>query len=429
VDSIPLDVAVVGGGPAGLSTCLELSKRSDGLKVALFESEKELGGIPRTCHIFFGMRDLKRIYIGPTYAEKLNERIRKSPVEIHTEATVLKLIPDERGDNHCLHVASPEGFRIYRSPFVVLSTGCCESSFAERLIPSARPAGIFTTWQLQQMVNLYHLRPGNLAVVIGSENVALSTVMTLRHAGVSIAAVIGENGEFQSNLFLAKGMSRFYGFPIYRNCSVKSIQGIDRVAAVEFLAHEKGETFQVDCDTVIITGRFRPISNLIDHTPILKDPCARGPIVDMNLMTSVINIFAAGNVLRGGDMHDLCALEGRQAARSILRRITSSESEGEDWIVFRVDPPIRYIVPQKIAPSKIKPCLFPILSPGVAIQVEKTLNHVTLEAWSGERKIWEKDCRRLMGNHRIPIPIEKFQWNGIDIRKGVRLKLKGLGLS
>ena len=60
---IPLDAAIVGGGPAGISAGLELSKRS-GLKVALFERDDVLGGIPRSCHLFFGMRDRKRFYTG-----------------------------------------------------------------------------------------------------------------------------------------------------------------------------------------------------------------------------------------------------------------------------------------------------------------------------------------------------------------------------
>ena len=43
-DRISMDVAVIGGGPAGISACLELSK-SPGLRIALFERESELGGI------------------------------------------------------------------------------------------------------------------------------------------------------------------------------------------------------------------------------------------------------------------------------------------------------------------------------------------------------------------------------------------------
>ena len=87
-----LDVAVIGGGPAGLSASLELFGRSQELKVALFESDDELGGMPQPCHFFFGMRDLGRLYTGPAYARKLNDLIRKTPTEIHTRTTVSTLV-------------------------------------------------------------------------------------------------------------------------------------------------------------------------------------------------------------------------------------------------------------------------------------------------------------------------------------------------
>ena len=95
-----MDVAVIGGGPAGISTCIELSKKTPGLKMALFESDKELGGIPRTCHIFFGMRDLGRLYTGASYARRLDTLVRKTPVEIHTETTVFEIVPGEGKGGH-----------------------------------------------------------------------------------------------------------------------------------------------------------------------------------------------------------------------------------------------------------------------------------------------------------------------------------------
>ncbi len=317
--TIALDVAVIGGGPAGISACIELSGRTHSLNVALFESEEELGGIPRTCHLFFGMRDLRRIYTGPGYVQRLNDLIRKTSVEIHTQTTVSNIVPGKKEEGHTINVLSPAGPKTYKCRFLVLATGCCEKSLGERLLPSSRPAGIFTTWQLQQIVNIHHLKPGDRALVIGSEDAALSTLMTLKRAGVSIAGMVEENDEIQTYPLLAKTLSGLYGFPIFRETSVESISGIERVEGVELADQGRKNRFRVACDTVIISGRFHPVSQLIDPTSVTRDPSTSGPAVDMNLMTSVSNIFSAGNVLRGGDMHDLCALEGRIVARSILR--------------------------------------------------------------------------------------------------------------
>ncbi len=422
-EAIPLDVAVIGGGPAGISTCIELSKRNPGLKIALFESEKELGGIPRTCHIFFGMRDLGRLYTGASYARRLDTLVRKSPVEIRTEATVFEIVPGEGTGGHSFHVASPDGVRTYTSQLLVLATGCCEAPFAARLIPSARPAGIFTGWQLQQMVRLFRLKPGKRAVVIGSEDAAFSALMTLRDSGVSVAGIVEEDAEYQTYPLLARTMSRYYGVPIYLGTSVKSILGIDRVEGVELAGRNDEKTTTVECDTVIVTGKFRPISNLLDNRLIARDPATSGPVVDTDLMTSIPNVFSAGNLLRGGDMHDLCALEGRLVAQSILKRV-AGPIEGDRWVSLRVTPPIRFVVPQKIAPSRIESRRFPFLSPGVAIQVDHTVKGAGLEAWSGNKKIWEKPYSGLIANHRIVIPVKQFNWEGVNLEEGIELRLR-----
>ena len=68
--SAPLDVAIIGGGPAGISAGLELSRRTS-LNIALFERDAQLGGIPRFCHFFFGMRDRKRMYNGTCLCSKI----------------------------------------------------------------------------------------------------------------------------------------------------------------------------------------------------------------------------------------------------------------------------------------------------------------------------------------------------------------------
>jgi thioredoxin reductase len=421
-ESIPLDVAVVGGGPAGISACLELSKSVD-LKVALFESETELGGMPRSCHIFFGLRDLKRVYTGPAYARKLDSLIRKTSVEIQTGTTVLNIIPGNPGKAHRLNVVSPEGIRYYESRFIILATGCFESSRQARRIAGTRPAGIFTTGTLQQLVNLSHLRPGNRAVIIGSEHVALSSVLTLKRAGVSIIGMVEEHPELQTYLLPADAMKHFFGFPIYKDTSVKAILGNDRVEGIELFRGKDQKAFRLACDMIIITGKFRPDSSLIDDTPIEQDLSTLGPVVDMNFRTTVPNIFAAGNILRGADMHDLCALEGNLAARTIINVLKSNKASEGHFVSIRAKRPIRYIVPQKIAPPQLRKSIFSKLFPCPAIQVERTMRNPVMEAWSGKEKIWEASYRKLIANNRYPLPVEKFEWQRVDSREGITLEV------
>ncbi len=392
------------------------------MNIALFERDVELGGIPRSCHFFFGMRDQKRIYTGPAYAKKLSSLIRSTSVKLHLGTMVLSVVPGISGEAHRIDVLSPEGLKSYSSRFVILATGCFESSRHARQIPGTRPSGIYTTGTLQQLVNLgrFEFR-GRRAVIIGSELVALSSVLTLKKAGASVIAMVEEDPELHSYAYPAEAMARLYHFPIFKDTAVHEVFGDERVEGVGLLTGQR--TFQMDCDMVIITGRFRPESTLIDNTPIQRDPASSGPSVNLDLMTSAPNILAAGNILRGADMHDLCALEGKLAAQSILRTLESDRIPAGPCFTIRAEPPIRYVVPQRINPRKIGKGRFCKLYPCPAFQLKHTRGNTIMEAVSGAERIWEGAFHKLIANSRYPLPVEKFRWNRADPYKEVTLKI------
>jgi pyruvate/2-oxoglutarate dehydrogenase complex dihydrolipoamide dehydrogenase (E3) component len=276
-------------------------------------------------------------------------------------------------------------------------------------------------------VNLRNQRPGKRALIVGSELIALSSVLTLKRAGASIGGMVEEGPRLQTHPALAAAMGLLYGFPIYRGTSVKSILGDRRVEALELVRHADQEAFEVECDTLVITGKFLPESALIHHTPIKRDPMTSGPQVDQEFMTSVPHIFAAGNVLRGADMHDLCALEGKKAAKSILKRAGSSVPQIEEAIRLRVEPPIRYVVPQKIVPDRKKMHRLSWLDSQFSMQTDSTLTGSVVEAWSGDEKIWNGSFSRLIPRKRYSLPVDKFDWNRVDQAKDITLRLRDSG--
>ena len=417
-----LDVAVVGGGPAGISACLELSRQA-GLKVALFESDTDLGGIPRSCHYFFGMRDMRRLYTGPAYARKLASLIRKTSVEVHTESTVMSVNVDPEGNRHCLQVATPGGMRNYHCRFILFATGCCEKSRGARLTPGTRPEGVYTTGRLQKNLNLFGIKPGQSAVIIGSENVALSCALTLKKAGVSIKALVEENNYLNTYGLAARSLSFAFGFPVYLGTSVARIIGKHCVEGIELLDLSTGKTFQIDCDTIVFTGKFRPIESLIFNTEIQEDSASLGPVVDTNFMTTVPNIFAAGNILHGAEMHDICALEGKSAAASILNAAKTGKAAASEYVALKAHYPVRYVVPQRIPFSRgadnhnVQP------KGNLHLQLDYTMKNSVLEAWSGTKLLWSRRYKRLIGNNRIVLPIEKLNWDLIDPEKGIDIKI------
>lgn len=77
------DTVIIGGGPAGLAAAVALRRAGVG-RVAVFEREQELGGIPRhTDHTGFGLRDLHRVMSGPRYVGRYIRMAEHAGVELH----------------------------------------------------------------------------------------------------------------------------------------------------------------------------------------------------------------------------------------------------------------------------------------------------------------------------------------------------------
>lgn len=313
--NINVAALVVGAGPAGLNAAIELKKL--GVRdVLVVEREPEAGGMPRFCHhTGFGREDLWRMWSGPRYAKYYRELAERHDVDVRASTTILGW-----NDSHSLNFTSPNGLGKIEARAILLATGVRERPRAARLVPGTRPQGIYTTGSLQRFVYQEHLPVGKRAVIVGAELVSLSALLTLRHAGVKCVAMVTEESRHQIQ-FPYTAMKWLYAdlltrTPIITNTRISNIFGQKRVEGIE-LTHVNGQTERVDCDTVIFTGNWIPEHELARSGGLALSPVTHGPVVDAAFRTSEAGIFAAGNLLRGVETADRCALEGRRAARGI----------------------------------------------------------------------------------------------------------------
>jgi glycerol-3-phosphate dehydrogenase len=310
------DVLIVGAGPAGLSAAIELKKQ--GIKnILVVDREPEAGGMPRFCnHIGFGIVDLWRLYTGPRYARYYRELAEKYGVEIHTSTTITGW------NDSKATFTSPSGLGEVEAKAVLLATGIRERPRAARMIPGTRPQGIYTTGSLQRFVHQEGLPVGKRAVIVGAELVSLSALLTLIQAGVKCVGMTTEEATHQIKFPYAAmkwGLMDILRFaPLVANARVTNIFGHKRVEGIEITRDNRTEI--IECDSVIFTGNWISENEMARLGGLEIDSATKAPKIDSAFRSSVANVFAAGNLLRGGKLvntADQCALEGAAAGRAI----------------------------------------------------------------------------------------------------------------
>lgn len=331
------EILVVGGGPAGLAAATDLARA--GRRVTVLEREAEAGGIPRHCgHYPFGMREFHRLLRGPDYAARLRTVALAAGVTIRSHTTVTALLP-----GGVVEITDDRGPATLSARAVLLATGVRETSRAARLIGGEKPGGVLSTGALQGMVYLNQQRPFQRPVILGTELVAFSALLTCRHAGIRPLAMI-EPGERVTARSPVAWLARLMGVPVRLRSEIAAIHGRTRVEGVT-LATPTGPQ-DLPTDGVIVTGGFRPDAALLRGSHLEVDPASGGPVIDRWGRLSDPGYFAAGNLLRGVETAGWCWAEGKRTARAMLAALEDRLSNPGGARITLAHPALRLAVPQ-----------------------------------------------------------------------------------
>ncbi|MEV8398734.1 NAD(P)/FAD-dependent oxidoreductase [Streptomyces niveus] len=348
-----VDVLVVGAGPAGLALASRLAATGEA-GVEVVDREDEPGGVPRHClHAGFGTRDLRRPMTGPAYARHWADAAVRAGATLRTGVTVTGWSDgpptDPPAGPLAVDVTSPAGLERITARAVVLATGARERPRSARLVPGTRPAGVFTTGELQRTVRLHRRPVGRRALVVGAESVSYSAARTLREAGVEVVAMVTELPHHQVSPATALDARLRHGVPLLVGTRVGELLGRGRLSGVA-LRRADGRSTTVACDTVVFTGDWIPDHELARLGGVTLDPATRGPAVDGAFRTDRAGVFAVGNLLRGIEPAGTAAREGLLAVGPVLRHLTAGTAPAAR-VPVQVEAPLRWITPNRLDPA------------------------------------------------------------------------------
>ena len=355
--NVKCDVAIIGGGPAGLAAAIA-AKEEGAEKVLILERDNELGGILNQCiHNGFGLHTFKEELTGPEYADRFIQQAKELNIPYKLNTMVLDLAPDKT----VTAMNREDGLFQIKPKAVVLAMGCRERPRGALNIPGFRPAGIYTAGTAQRLVNMEGYLPGRKCVILGSGDIGLIMArrMTLEGAEVKVVAeLMPYSGGLKRNIVQCLDD---YGIPLKLSHTVVDIKGRERVEAIviaqvdEKLRPIPGTEIEYECDTLLLSCGLLPENELSRAAGVDINPLTNGPRVNEQLETSVPGVFAAGNVLHVHDLVDFVSEEAGAAGRHAAAYIQGAAEVGGKELPIKTEGGVRYTVPVKIRPEALDP--------------------------------------------------------------------------
>lgn len=345
------DVAVIGGGPAGLAAAISASKNNS--TVVLIEREPELGGILKQCiHDGFGILHFRKRLTGPEYAEIFIEELLKTSVEVLLSTFLLEVRRKEKFFE--LLVQNARGIFTIESKSIVLATGCRERTSRQIFIHGDRPAGIMTAGTAQKFVNVMGLLPFKRCIVLGSGDIGLIMARRLTLEGAKVLGVYEIKPEVSGLLRNVSQCLNDFNIPLFLSHTVSRVFGNNRVEKVEVVKVDEKFSFvpgtekQIACDGLLLAVGLIPENEIAEKLSLELDPRTGGPIVDQYMMGTVEGVFSCGNSLHVHDLVDYVTWTGFEAGRC-ASEYAKGNLKVRKRMQIELDPSLSYCVPQLLS--------------------------------------------------------------------------------
>jgi sarcosine oxidase subunit alpha len=316
------DIAVIGGGPAGLSAAIAAA--GAGAKVLLIDRNAALGGqLVKQTHMFFGSAQQHASVRGFDIAKILTEALEshRGRIDVLTDSTALGLYEDG-----VLTVENRRRYVKIQPSAIIAATGASEKYLP---FPNNDLPGIYGAGAVQTLMNQYGVAPGRSAVMVGAGNIGLIVSYQLLQAGVKVMAVIDAAPRIGGYLVHAAKIRRA-GVPIMTSTTVLHAHGAKELERVTLAKLDEkwqpipGSEFDVETDVLCIAVGLTPLAELLwqigcemRYVPELG---GHVPLRNGEYETTVKNVYVAGDVA-GIEEASSAMVEGRLAGLSAAKNL------------------------------------------------------------------------------------------------------------
>lgn len=315
-----IKVAVIGSGPAGLSFAGDMAKR--GYDVTVFEALHEIGGVLK-----YGIPEFR---LPNKIVDVEIEGLRKMGVKFLTNCIVGKTISYD--DLHS------EGFR-----GVFAASGAGLPNFMN--IPGENLIGVMSSNEYLTRVNLMDaanpesdtpVLQGKRVAVIGGGNTAMDSVRTARRLGAERAIIVYRRSEEEMPARLEE----------VKHAKEEGVEFLTLHNPIEYIGDERGRVKRMRLQKMELgepdaSGRRRPVaiegavetidvdevivSVGVSPNPLIPQAFAglevskKGTIVvdEDNMRSALPDVYAGGDIVRGGATVILAMGDGRKAAAAM----------------------------------------------------------------------------------------------------------------
>ena len=351
MNNVICDVAVIGGGPAGLAAAIA-AKEEGAKKVLILERDNALGGILQQCiHPGFGLQRFSQELTGPEYYGRFVQQAKEIGVEYMLDTMVLE-VNHEKGEIFC--TSSRYGLTCVQAKSIVLAMGCREKTRASIMIPGTRPAGLYTAGSAQRLCNRQNIMVGKKVVILGSGDIGMIMARRMSLEGAKVVMVV-ELMDYLAGLTRNRVQCLDdFGIPLKLSHTITRIEGDTRVTGVWVApVDEKKQPVAdkaefVECDTVLFSVGLMPENELTRKAGIAINPITNGPAVNQYMQTSAKNVFACGNVVHVNDLVDNVSAESAQAGKFAARYALGKLDGEQRNVTCQTGRNVRYLCPQSV---------------------------------------------------------------------------------